>query len=172
MRYVSLAAFLLLTTCDNPELPVWQLVQAGATEQAADDPDDPAIWIHPVDPERSLILGTNKVERPDGALLVFDMQGKTIQKIGGLGRPNNVDVLQDAHLGGQSVDLTVLTERQASALRIYTVDAQTRMLAEAVRAQYKIPSATHGGFFLGSALILSMLFLPFLTDPVRPSVPS
>jgi 3-phytase len=29
-----------------------------ATEQVGQDADDPAVWIHPTDPQKSLILGT------------------------------------------------------------------------------------------------------------------
>ena len=67
-------------------------MQIGATEPVPDDPDDPAVWLHPRDPSLNLIVGTNKVEKPNGALLVFDMKGKILQKITGLGRPNNVDI--------------------------------------------------------------------------------
>ena len=41
-----------------------------------DDPDDPAIWVHPTDPARSLIIGTNKVKAPTGAVVVFGLDGK------------------------------------------------------------------------------------------------
>ncbi|MGH9256274.1 MAG: phytase, partial [Vicinamibacterales bacterium] len=43
------------------------------TAAVANDADDPAIWIDRTDPARSLILGTNKVEAPDGALYVFGL---------------------------------------------------------------------------------------------------
>jgi 3-phytase len=131
MRNTFLAFFLLLKACASQEPAGWRLVQTGATEQAPDDPDDPAIWIHPHDPVQNLIVGTNKVERPNGALLVFDMQGRTIQRIDGLGRPNNVDIVQGVRLGETSYDLAIVTERQASALRIYTIDADARLLHEA-----------------------------------------
>ncbi|MFA7227720.1 MAG: phytase, partial [Melioribacteraceae bacterium] len=41
------------------------------TDSVKYDTDDPAIWINPSDPSKSLILGTDKDS--DGALYVFDL---------------------------------------------------------------------------------------------------
>ncbi|HYP08084.1 MAG TPA: phytase [Bryobacteraceae bacterium] len=82
------------------------------TETTGHDADDPAVWIHPKDASRSLILGTNKVAAPNGALVVFGMDGKVRQRIGGIDRPNNVDI---------EGDLAVLTERLKSRLRLFRV---------------------------------------------------
>src|SRR5687767_6509972 len=65
-------------------------IEAGyATAALTNDPDDPAIWIHPSDPSRSLIIGTMKVPAPAGAIVVFGMDGQTRQVISGIDRPNN-----------------------------------------------------------------------------------
>ena len=53
------------------------------TESVTDDPDDPAIWVHPTDPGRSLIIGTNKVKAPTGAVVVFGLDGKIRQTVAG-----------------------------------------------------------------------------------------
>src|SRR4051794_18376556 len=63
-----------------------------ATAPVADDADDPALWVCPTDPGRSLILGTNKAAAAGGALYAFGMDGSIRQVIAGLDRPNNVDV--------------------------------------------------------------------------------
>jgi 3-phytase len=70
------------------------------------------------------------VEKPNGALLVFDMTGKILQRITGLARPNNVDIEQDVKLGEQTYDLAVTTEREAGSVRIYSIDAARRTLSE------------------------------------------
>ena len=62
------------------------------TAQLSNDPDDPAIWTHPEDPARSLILGTMKVAAPAGAIVVFVMDGQIRHLISGIDRPNNIDV--------------------------------------------------------------------------------
>src|SRR5262245_52674981 len=77
------------------------LQPSGATEQVTVDPDDPAIWINPVDPSQSLVVGTNKVAAPQGALVVFDLSGRTRQTIDGIDRPNNVDIEYGLQLGGR-----------------------------------------------------------------------
>ncbi|MFD2247972.1 phytase [Pontibacter ruber] len=96
------------------------------TEPVKYDSDDPAIWINKQDPSASLILGTDKDE--DGALYVFNMEGKIIadKVIKNLKRPNNVDVAYGLMLNGKRVDIAVTTERYAGKLRIFSVpDMQT-----------------------------------------------
>ena len=92
------------------------------TERVPHDSDDPAIWINRADPARSLVVGTDK-DAEDGGLYVFDLDGKiqAAKTVRGLKRPNNVDIGYDFALGGRRVDLAVLTERNASRLRVFTV---------------------------------------------------
>ncbi len=101
-----------------------------ATQPLPDDADDPAIWIHPTRPEQSLIIGTNKESKPRGGLGVFDLQGRLLQWIGGLDRPNNVDVAYGFRWGTRRVDIAVATERFASRLRIYRIDPARRRLLD------------------------------------------
>ncbi|HTM51172.1 MAG TPA: phytase [Bryobacteraceae bacterium] len=91
------------------------------TERVSDDPDDPAIWVHPTDTARSLILGTNKVKAPKGALVAFGLDGKTRQTVAGLDRPNNVDIEYGLRAGGRDIDVAVATERLKSQLRIFKI---------------------------------------------------
>jgi len=89
------------------------------TEAVKWDTDDPAIWVNPVDRSQSLIIGTDK--DADGALYVFDLNGKIIPErtVRGLKRPNNVDVEYGLLLGGKAVDIAVATEREANRIRVY-----------------------------------------------------
>lgn len=91
------------------------------TEPVQYDTDDPAIWINPQDSSASLVLGTDK--ETDGALYVFDLNGKIIRDkvIKGLQRPNNVDVEYGLMLHGKSTDIAVVTERFTHKLRIYSL---------------------------------------------------
>src|SRR5688500_72691 len=91
------------------------------TAQVRDDPDDPAIWVHPTEPAGSLIIGTNKVQAPNGALVVFDLNGRTRQTVAGLDRPNNVDIEYELRLGGGSIDVAVATERLKNQLRVFRI---------------------------------------------------
>jgi 3-phytase len=91
------------------------------TAPVANDADDPAIWIDSHDASRSLVLGTNKVAAPDGALYVFGLDGSVRQTIKPLDRPNNVDV--EYGLAGPQgpVDVAVVTERLQHRLRVFAI---------------------------------------------------
>jgi 3-phytase len=99
-----------------------EITAAYGTAPLPDDPDDPAIWIHPTDPARSVILGTMKVAAPAGAIVVHGLDGQVRQTIAGIDRPNNVDVEYGFRLGGEIVDIAVATERLARQLRIFRID--------------------------------------------------
>ncbi|SMD45265.1 3-phytase [Aquiflexum balticum DSM 16537] len=89
------------------------------TEKVIHDTDDPAIWINKADPEKSLIIGTDKDK--DGALYVFDLKGKIMDSlvVRGLQRPNNVDVSYGLSFGGEEIDFAVTGERLTSKLRFF-----------------------------------------------------
>jgi 3-phytase len=91
------------------------------TEPVQFDTDDPAIWINPADPAKSLIIGTDK--NSEGALYVFDLQGKIVKDkvVKGLKRPNNVDIAFGLQLNGKPVDVAVTTERMTHKLRMFSL---------------------------------------------------
>jgi 3-phytase len=100
-----------------------------STAQLSNDPDDPAIWVHPDDASRSLILGTMKVAAPAGAIVVFGTDGQIRQLISGVDRPNNIDVEYGMPIGGRRVDIAVATERLARQLRVFRIDpADARLI--------------------------------------------
>src|ERR1043166_2431563 len=72
------------------------VVQPEARAQTAPVPhkkdaaDDPAVWIHPQQPELSLILGTDK----QGGLHSYNMDGSALELVSDAAKPNNVDVLR------------------------------------------------------------------------------
>src|SRR5688572_9400074 len=72
---------------------------AYGTAPLPDDPDDPAIWTHPTDPAKSVIIGTMKIAAPAGAVVVHGLDGRLRQTIAGIDRPNNVDVEYGFRLG-------------------------------------------------------------------------
>ena len=100
-----------------------------ATAPVAHDPDDPAIWRHPTDPARSLVLGTDKFA-VEGALYVFGLDGAVRQVIAPLDRPNSVDVEYGVRLGSRVVDVAVVTERKQHRLRIFAIPADGGLLTD------------------------------------------
>ena len=77
-------------TASQPVQAVAQVAATLQTEPATrrgDAIDDPAVWVHPQQPDLSRILATDKRI----GLMVYDMQGRLQQELA-IGRLNNVDV--------------------------------------------------------------------------------
>ncbi len=91
------------------------------TDSVRFDTDDPAIWINSADTAQSLIIGTDKNE--DGALYVFDMNGKVIadKVVRNLKRPNNVDIAYGLVINNKPTDIAVVTERERNMIRIFSL---------------------------------------------------
>jgi len=82
------------------------------------DADDAAVW-NKGNAATAVILGTIK----EGGLDVYKADGTVVQTIaGGGGRFNNVDLVYDVTLGGQTRDLAVVTDRATDKLHIYAVN--------------------------------------------------
>ena len=130
LLYLALLALLLCSACSqNISKNAIALPFAGApevkpviiTEPVKYDTDDPAIWVNPADPAKSLVIGTDK--DADGALYVFDLNGKIVQDkvVRGLKRPNNVDLAYGLMLGGKKTDIVITTERMTHKLRMFAL---------------------------------------------------
>ena len=96
-----------------------KLKPAVITETVVHDTDDPAIWINPHDASKSIIIGTDK--DTDGGLYAFDLNGKIINKVLGLKRPNNVDLEYGFILNGKKTDIAAVTERETNKVKLYTL---------------------------------------------------
>jgi 3-phytase len=125
---------------------------AYATARLPNDPDDPAIWIDPSNAAQSLIIGTVKTAAPAGAIVVFDLDGGIRQTIGGIDRPNNVDVEYGLFVGGRTADIAVATERLARQLRFFIIDATSRRLTDAGSAPVLQGQPGENGAPMGIAL--------------------
>ncbi|WP_290052493.1 phytase [Amycolatopsis solani] len=111
---VSLLSAVPASATPRDPSPVAQ-TQAFADDPSASpanaDADDPAIWVHPHHPSRSVVLGTLK----EGGLAAFDLDARTLQLVpaGPGGRFNNVDVVGD---------LAVVSDRGRDLVRVYRID--------------------------------------------------
>jgi 3-phytase len=85
--------------------------------QGGDAADDPAIWVNPVDPARSLIIGTDK----QAGLGVYDLSGKQVS-FAADGKMNNVDLRDGFKLGDQAVTLVSASDRTKNAIALYALD--------------------------------------------------
>src|SRR5262245_37540043 len=101
-----LGVAILAVPAASPAAPRVQPEARGETvpvPHKGDSADDPAVWIHPDDPQQSLILGTDK----RGGLHVYNMDGSERQTLQDSSSPNNVDILYGFELDGRTVDLAV-----------------------------------------------------------------
>lgn len=116
---VAIGVVTLLHSCATTNSKRNALKPTVVTEKVMFDTDDPAIWINPEDASKSVIIGTDK--ETGGGLYAFDLNGKIINKVTGLARPNNVDIGYVLQISGKSVDFAVTTERETNKVKIYSV---------------------------------------------------
>ena len=90
-----------------------------------DAADDPAIWVHPEDPELSVIIGSQKKH----GINVYELSGKLIQSRAD-GRINNVDLRYGFQLGDRTVAVVTASNRSTDSISIYIIDEETRTLVD------------------------------------------
>lgn len=118
--YYLLAAVLFAFSCSTQkDSRLKALKPAVITEKVNYDTDDPAIWIHPTDVSKSIIIGTDK--DTNGGLYAFDLTGKIVNKVPHLKRPNNVDLRYGFVLNGQKIDVAAVTERETHTVKLYSL---------------------------------------------------
>jgi 3-phytase len=126
MRHLVICGLVCVAACGADQAgpvaePIPVIEPDLVTASVSDDADDPAFWLHPSDPAQSLIVGTNKVAAPAGALVVFGLDGRIRQTISGIDRPNNVDIETGVLIDGALVDVAVTTERLQHRLRVFRI---------------------------------------------------
>lgn len=107
----------------RPAIPVAApSAQTEPVRGGGDAADDPAIWVHPTQPTRSRILGTDKKR----GLAVYDLQGRETQFLP-VGRVNNVDLRQRLRHDGRDWDLAVATQRDRHSVLLFGIDGGGRV---------------------------------------------
>ncbi|SEB66042.1 phytase [Streptomyces sp. TLI_105] len=91
------------------------------------DADDPAVWVDPENPGRSIVVGTLK----EAGLDVYGLDGRRLQHIAAPpaphegakpGRFNNVDIVYGFDLGGRKTDLALVSDRGRDRVRAFAID--------------------------------------------------
>lgn len=161
----SFAAVVVLTMTRVPAaavappsvLPVAAGGETAPVGHSGDAADDPAIWVHPSDPSRSVVIGNDK----QGALEVYDLAGTRIQQITKpAGTWGNVDVRQAVTIGGRTLDLVGAVR---GGMRFYTVDPASRWLSLATDGTGTLPSGGGEGFCLYHSSVSGRLYA-FVND--------
>jgi 3-phytase len=116
----SVLVFLLFSCEGKSKLP--QIKPDIITVKTLNDTDDPAIWVHPTDPSKSIVFGTDK--ETNGAIYAFDLEGNILanKTIRNIKRPNNVDVGYGFRINDTlTTDIMVFTEREKQQIRLFSV---------------------------------------------------
>lgn len=126
-----------------PPVPVTASVETAPVPHGRDAADDPVIFIHPVDPALSTVMGNDK----HGAYEVYDLTGKRLQSL-----PidaANTDLRYNFPLGGTNVTLVAGYSSTKGGLIAWRVNPDTRMLEDITAPGAKVPSG--GGCLYHSA---------------------
>lgn len=102
---------------------------SGETEPVTtpgDAADDPAIWLHPQQAEKSRILATNK----QYGLHVYNLAGQTLQTLVS-GRVNNVDVRQGFSYQQAPADIATASQRDNNTIALYHIDPASGVVSAA-----------------------------------------
>ena len=117
---LAAASIFAISACASapPVLPGQALVMAAMETAPAgargDAADDSALWLHPADASKSLIVGTNKQE----GLVVYNLDGSEAARLP-IGLINNVDIRQSAD---RPYDVVVASNDQVNAISIFLID--------------------------------------------------
>jgi 3-phytase len=102
---------------------VMPVVETAPVKSQGDAADDPAIWVHPIHTEKSLVLGTNKKR----GLYVYDLSGNEQQELL-VQRVNNVDVRQGFTHKGKAADIAAASQRDRNAIALFHINPSNGVL--------------------------------------------
>jgi 3-phytase len=84
-----------------------------------------AVWVHPTDPAQSLIITTDD----NIGVATYDLGGALVELLE-IGETSGVDVRYSFPFGGEQVSLVAIGMKDAQEIRLFTVDPDTRLLAQ------------------------------------------
>lgn len=119
-----------LTVAAQAQVPDTLNIRAKISTQAVESfANDVAIWVHPDDPAKSLIFGTDFGTYPNGGLFVWNLDGTQQNRLT-VSHPEQVEVEYGMQLGDELVDIVVITMRDHDELRVYKIDPESLDLTE------------------------------------------
>ncbi len=127
LQLISLFTLLVLLNTilygQNSTVKNWAANPVVITEPVLQDTDDPAIWYNKKRPAKSLIIGTDKGgDTGEGGIYLYNLDGKIVNKILGIKRPNNIDITYDFPISNnRNIDIAVFTERGANKIRVLSM---------------------------------------------------
>ncbi|MCI5083434.1 MAG: phytase [Saprospiraceae bacterium] len=113
----------LLASCNPVKRFVQASVETNPVKSDDDAADDPAIFVHPDQPEKSLIIGTNK----QNGLDVYNLKGEQLQSYD-FGLLNNVDLRSDFPLNNQTITIVGASNRTDNTISLFQLEGETGVL--------------------------------------------
>lgn len=117
------------------------VVETEPVKGFGDAADDVAIWVHPSEPERSLVLGTDKTV--SGGIFSYELDG-SVHEFLPLGEVNNIDLRSGFELGGREVTLVTATNRTTDTLVVLALDHETRNLTDVAASDITTLPSSYG----------------------------
>ena len=131
ISFAGIASLLpAITGCNSPARgpapaeprAVHPVAETDPTESINDAADDPAIWVHPTDPSRSLVLGSDK----DAGVGVYTLSGDRIA-FHTVGSINNIDTAI-VNPTGKPTHIVAGTAVDENAVFVWAIDPASRTL--------------------------------------------
>lgn len=125
LRYLPI--LLIIAACQSEPCPdtaaplpeFYEVMASAETDNAPsndDAADDPAIFIHPTDRSKSVLVATDK----QYGLLVYDLSGKELHRYP-IGATNNVDLRQRCIFGTDTITLVAASNRSFNGISLLTL---------------------------------------------------
>ncbi|WP_372368599.1 phytase [Candidatus Uabimicrobium sp. HlEnr_7] len=87
----------------------------------AKDQDDMCIWVHPLQPQKSLVITADKVANQ---LFVYTTTGKLLQSLE-YSKPGNIDLRYNFSLNGEKIDIVTTTTRGTqNRILVFKIDRE------------------------------------------------
>ncbi len=118
-QLLALTSAVVCSACAT-SLPIAEVIASAQTtpvESTDDAADDVALWLNRADPQRSLVLGTDKQRGLD----VYSLDGRRLQSLP-IGRLNNVDIRQNVGIGAWTGDLVTASNRSNNSVSLFVMD--------------------------------------------------
>ena len=126
MLSVLLGGFCCLESAFAEVFQVMATVETEPVSHDGDSADDAKVWIHPTEPNQSVIIGTDKHDT-EGGLAVYDLTGRLIF-FAKDGKMNNVEVRYNFPMGNMKVGIIAVSNRTNDSIAVYTIDPGSRGL--------------------------------------------
>jgi len=126
MLSVLLGGFCFLESACAEVFQVMATVETDPVAHDGDSADDAKVWVHPTEPNKSAIIGTDKHDT-EGGLAVYDLTGRLIY-FAKDGKMNNVDVRYNFPMGNMKLDIVAVSNRTNDNIAVYVINPISRGL--------------------------------------------